>query len=69
MARITENLLIQRVEDLLVIINDATGQETVIPVEAGVRLTAMAAYLTDPEDPDKTWDEARTQLKAVGAVS
>ena len=68
MARITDNLVIQRVDDLLVFVNDETGSETVIPIDAGVRLTAMAAYLTNPEDPDQVWREARAQLEEVGAV-
>ena len=68
MARITDNLVIQRVEDLLVIVDDNNGNETVIPIEAGVRLTAMAAYLTNPTNPDATWKAAREQLVQVGAV-
>ena len=68
MARIAENLLLQRVDNILVFRNDETGAETTIPVEAGTRLTAMAAYLTNPEHPDQTWRDARAQLKEVGAL-
>lgn len=62
MARITENLVIQRVGDLLVIVDDSTGAETVIPVDAGVRLTAMAAYLTNPDCPGAVMAKAAEYL-------
>ena len=68
MARITDDLVIQRVDDKLVLVNASTGAETVIPVDAGTRLTAMAAYLTNPEDPDYVLDWARIQLVEAGAL-
>lgn len=68
MARIADNLVIQRVDDRLVLVDDTTLAETVIPVEAGVRLAAMAAYLTNPDDPAATWQAARNQLKEIGAI-
>lgn len=68
MARITDNLVIQRVEDLLVILQEPSGVETTIPIDVGPRLTAMAAYLTNPEDPQQVLDQAADQLKQVGAI-
>ncbi|MSS84999.1 hypothetical protein FYJ24_09525 [Actinomycetaceae bacterium WB03_NA08] len=69
MARITDNLVIQRVgDDKLVIIDDETKNETVIPIAAGVRLTAMAAYLTNPEYPLVALLNAEEHLHEAGAV-
>lgn len=67
MARITDNLTIQRVGDDLVLIDTNTTNETVIPVSAGVRLTAMAAYLTEPNDPAEILDSANEHLWKIGA--
>ena len=68
MAHVGGNLVIQRVADKLVVFDTASQHEIVIPVEDGKRLTAMAAYLTNPADPESVLIEAREQLVAVSAI-
>lgn len=69
MARITDRLLIQRVGDRLIVVDEMSGAEIPVELDQGPRLVAMAAYLTDLEDPDKVLQEAHDQLVAVGAIS
>lgn len=49
MTRISDSLLVQRVDDLLVILDESTGAEITVPVELGNRLTVAINYLCHAE--------------------
>jgi len=49
MARITDNLLVQRVgDDKIVMIDESAGQEFVFPLEVAPNVAAALTYLYDP---------------------
>ena len=69
MARITDSLLIQRVDDAdLVVIDESTGAEVLLPVEKADRIIAMIAYLTSPHAPDEVLEVARIHLNCAGVA-
>ena len=51
MARINDRLLVQRVDDLMVVMDDSTGAEITFPVTDTVNVVRALAYLLtgDPE--------------------
>lgn len=55
MARITDTLLVQRVDDQIVVLVDETGAltEVTFPIEVIPNVIASLGYLYDPEDPER----------------
>lgn len=45
MSRISDDVAVQRVADLIVIVQDSTGQEIALPVDVARRMVAAAEYL------------------------
>jgi hypothetical protein len=45
MTRISDRLLVQRVDDQIVIVNESSGEEITFPVEQGQRVIDALDYL------------------------
>ncbi len=69
MARINDRLVVQRVGDHLIVMDDQTQVEVPVALDDAVRLVAMAAYLTDPQQPGGVLERAADYLVAVGAIT
>jgi hypothetical protein len=48
MSRITDRVLVQRVDDLIVVLDESTGDEVTFPVEVAPQAIAALHYLTGP---------------------
>jgi len=48
MARITNNLLVQRADDLIVLIDEFTGEEVAFPVTLAPNVVGAIQYLIAP---------------------
>ena len=51
MARITETLLVQRVDGQILVMDDSTGDEVLFPVEATPNVIAALQYLSQDLPP------------------
>jgi hypothetical protein len=49
MTRITDRFVVQRVDGMLVFVDDSTGAEVTLPVEHTALLIGALRYLADPE--------------------
>lgn len=47
MTRVSDRLLVQRVDDLIVVIDESTGEEVAVPVDVAARVIAAITYLID----------------------
>lgn len=45
MTRISDDVVVQRVDDLIVVVQDSTGQEIALPVDVARRMVAAVEYL------------------------
>jgi hypothetical protein len=50
MSRITDRVLVQRVDEQIVVLDEVTGDEVAFPIEAVANMVAAMTYLADPEE-------------------